>query len=66
MNTKTQDTEKNDGPSEVEHGHIHGPNCNHGHSHARPAPVTRETPKVGRNDDCPCGSKMKFKKCCGK
>lgn len=22
-------------------------------------------PKVGRNDDCPCGSGKKFKKCCG-
>ncbi|CAN5467562.1 YecA family protein [soil metagenome] len=27
--------------------------------------VTREEPKVGRNDDCPCGSGKKFKKCCG-
>lgn len=24
----------------------------------------RETPKVGRNDPCPCGSGLKFKKCC--
>ncbi len=23
-------------------------------------------PKVGRNDPCPCGSGMKYKKCCGK
>lgn len=22
------------------------------------------TPKIGRNDDCPCGSGKKFKKCC--
>ncbi len=22
--------------------------------------------KVGRNDPCPCGSKKKYKKCCGK
>jgi SEC-C motif len=29
------------------------------------APVRRETPKVGRNDPCPCGSGKKFKKCCG-
>ena len=29
------------------------------------APVTREAPKVGRNDPCPCGSGRKFKKCCG-
>jgi len=34
-----------------------------------PAPqqrtVVREAPKVGRNDPCPCGSGLKFKKCCG-
>jgi SEC-C motif domain protein len=29
-------------------------------------PVARETPKVGRNDPCPCGSGQKFKKCCGR
>ncbi len=28
-------------------------------------PVTREAPKVGRNDPCPCGSGKKYKKCCG-
>jgi len=27
--------------------------------------VTREGPKVGRNDPCPCGSGKKFKKCHG-
>lgn len=26
----------------------------------------RETPKIGRNDPCPCGSGKKYKKCCGK
>ena len=26
----------------------------------------RETPKVGRNEPCPCGSGIKYKKCCGK
>jgi len=25
----------------------------------------RATPKVGRNDPCPCGSGKKYKKCCG-
>lgn len=25
----------------------------------------RESPKVGRNDPCPCGNGRKFKKCCG-
>ena len=28
-------------------------------------PVRRESPKVGRNDPCPCGSGEKFKKCHG-
>ncbi len=28
-------------------------------------PVVRESPKVGRNDPCPCGSGKKFKKCHG-
>jgi len=27
-------------------------------------PLSREEPKVGRNDPCPCGSGKKFKKCC--
>ena len=26
----------------------------------------RKTPKVGRNDPCPCGSGLKYKKCCGR
>ncbi len=28
-------------------------------------PFVRDTPKVGRNDPCTCGSGKKFKKCCG-
>jgi yecA family protein len=35
----------------------------------RPAPaagtVVRDTPKIGRNDPCPCGSGRKYKKCHG-
>jgi len=27
--------------------------------------LKREEPKIGRNDDCPCGSGKKYKKCCG-
>lgn len=27
-------------------------------------PVVSESPKIGRNDPCPCGSGKKFKKCC--
>lgn len=28
-------------------------------------PVVHATPKVGRNNPCPCGSGKKYKKCCG-
>ena len=28
--------------------------------------VRRETPKVGRNEPCPCGSGKKYKHCCGR
>lgn len=31
----------------------------------KPETYVRETPKVGRNDPCPCGSGKKYKKCCG-
>ena len=33
---------------------------------AKARPETRETPKIGRNDPCPCGSGKKYKQCCGK
>lgn len=29
-------------------------------------PIRRESPKIGRNDPCHCGSNKKFKKCCGR
>ena len=28
--------------------------------------VASTAPKVGRNDPCPCGSGLKYKKCCGR
>lgn len=28
--------------------------------------VKRKTPKIGRNDPCPCGSGKKYKHCCGR
>lgn len=31
----------------------------------RRAAVRRESPKIGRNDPCSCGSGKKYKKCCG-
>jgi len=27
-------------------------------------PYVRSRPKTGRNEPCPCGSGLKFKKCC--
>jgi len=57
-----------------DNGHVHGPGCNHdhnhGHSHSHHHPdhavetVRNAHRDVGRNDDCPCGSGKKFKKCC--
>lgn len=31
-----------------------------------PTTIRRDTPRVGRNDPCPCGSGRKFKKCCAR
>jgi preprotein translocase subunit SecA len=36
-----------------------------GEEAARTKTVTRDQPKVGRNESCPCGSGKKYKKCCG-
>ena len=39
------------------------------HGQSIPSSATRtprqRTPKVGRNDPCPCGSGKKYKRCCG-
>ncbi len=32
---------------------------------SQPETVRRDSPKVGRNDPCVCGSGKKYKKCCG-
>lgn len=45
-------------------------NAHHHHhhdddEHAPEVPYVRESPKVGRNDPCPCGSGKKHKKCHG-
>ena len=62
MNTKTPEQDTSPILEQEEHAHVHGPNCNHAHL----APLVRLAPKVGRNDECPCGSLKKYKKCCGK
>ncbi|MDE7383007.1 MAG: SEC-C domain-containing protein, partial [Treponemataceae bacterium] len=36
------------------------------HTSGQTVTVRRTTPKVGRNDPCPCGSGKKYKKCCGR
>jgi uncharacterized protein YchJ len=53
--------------------HVHGPDCHHDNdsdhtahnAHGVAQPYRREEPKLGRNDQCPCGSGKKFKKCHG-
>ena len=43
--------------------------CHYWKTRARHAPgsepLVRGSPKIGRNDPCPCGSGKKFKRCCG-
>jgi SEC-C motif-containing protein len=34
--------------------------------HVAPRTVVRTSPKVGRNEPCPCGSGKKYKHCCGR
>ena len=29
-------------------------------------PNQKKIPKIGRNQQCPCGKQIKYKKCCGK
>ena len=64
--TSTKESKNTTETQTEDHGHVHGPNCNHGHHHHEVLkPITRDAPKVGRNDPCTCGSQKKFKKCCG-
>jgi len=34
------------------------------HLHSEPPALNRPAPKIGRDDDCPCGSGKKYKRCC--
>jgi SEC-C motif domain protein len=45
--------------------HTHKEGEGHHHHNDKPQTVVRESPKVGRNDPCPCGSGKKYKKCHG-
>lgn len=52
-------------PSEFKHKES-GSNLSYSNTETpKQSTVKREVPKVGRNDDCPCGSGKKYKKCCG-
>ena len=57
--------------AEVDPGADDEPEAGGGTPSARPPaqrvidPQRREGPKIGRNDPCPCGSGLKFKKCHG-
>jgi len=44
---------KRDGAWYLTCGHVVGPE-----------PIRLTSPKIGRNDPCPCGSGKKYKKCC--
>lgn len=39
--------------------------ASHGNNDGKKAPTVKKE-EVGRNDECPCGSGKKYKKCCGK
>jgi len=60
------DTEVNYGVAEALAGSEHATAAGEAQGEAaRPKTIVRETPRVGRNDPCPCGSGKKYKKCCG-
>lgn len=54
-----------DAPSTTDSGELSGKKEKSSSALRQAAPVRRDTPKVGRNDPCPCGSGKKYKKCCG-
>ncbi len=55
--------------SSVSQMHIEGesmPKTPNSSSTEKRQPIVNDSPKVGRNDPCPCGSGKKYKQCCGK
>jgi hypothetical protein len=48
----------------VEEDQDYDHDCDDPHCGHEGVTVRRESPKVGRNDPCPCGSGKKYKKCC--
>lgn len=71
MNVRTQEAVKNavagdEKPNARQRGiDLKKAVTNGGSDTAKPQPVRRTSPKIGRNDPCPCGSGKKYKQCCG-
>ncbi len=51
---------------ELQHADATAPQQEQSQAPQEPATFIRETPKVGRNEPCPCGSGKKYKQCHGK
>jgi preprotein translocase subunit SecA len=51
---------------ELQHAEAMSPGSESQQSEQEPATFIRDTPKVGRNEACPCGSGKKYKQCHGK
>jgi preprotein translocase subunit SecA len=52
-------------PGEEEVAPLAGPTLEQARGQAAERPAQRTSPKIGRNDPCPCGSGKKFKQCHG-
>ncbi|TXR52004.1 preprotein translocase subunit SecA [Reinekea thalattae] len=54
--------------AKMQYEHAKSSSLNNESSASKPSAsaATRSTPKVGRNEPCPCGSGKKYKQCCGK
>ena len=66
---RKEELEQQLGNATTEHaeaGSLGGDNTGSQEGTAKSAPVTRGSPKVGRNEPCPCGSGKKYKQCHGK
>ena len=53
--------DEDDGDEDEDFGHTPDPG-----PYEPVVPYRRPTPKIGRNEPCPCGSGKKYKKCCGR
>jgi hypothetical protein len=58
-----EDIAEEEGPPSVE-DMLRGPSTTYPDGVSKP--IKDESPTIGRNDPCPCGSGKKYKKCCGK